>query len=101
LVLVKDFLANKNVTTQINPHTLLTWLQQMFLPVFPLFAISTEGQRLCDAIDIIKTETKQLKRISQDGFQECFQTPLQSLAQVYSCINGCNIFYFDMDMSNG
>jgi len=29
--------------------------------------------RFCDATDIIKNATEELKRLSQNGFQECFQ----------------------------
>jgi len=27
----------------------------------------------CDAIDIVKNEMEELKRLSQNGFHECFQ----------------------------
>jgi hypothetical protein len=32
-----------------------------------------KGRRFCDGIDIIKNATEGLKRLSQNGFQECFQ----------------------------
>jgi hypothetical protein len=32
-----------------------------------------KGRRFCDATDIIKNTTEELKRLSQNGFQECFQ----------------------------
>jgi len=31
------------------------------------------GQDFCDAADIIEDVTEELKRLSQNGFQECFQ----------------------------
>jgi len=31
------------------------------------------GRRFCDACDIIKNATEELKLLSQNGFQECFQ----------------------------
>jgi hypothetical protein len=31
-----------------------------------------KGERFCDA-DIIRNATEELKRLSQNGFQECFQ----------------------------
>jgi len=32
-----------------------------------------KGQRICDATEIIKNATEELKMLSQNGFQECFQ----------------------------
>jgi hypothetical protein len=32
-----------------------------------------KGQRFCDVTEIIKNATEELKRLSQNGFQECFQ----------------------------
>jgi hypothetical protein len=32
-----------------------------------------KGRRFCDATDIIKNATEELKMVSQNGFQECFQ----------------------------
>jgi hypothetical protein len=31
------------------------------------------GWRFCDATDVIKNAAEELKRLSQNGFQECFQ----------------------------
>jgi hypothetical protein len=31
------------------------------------------GRHFCDANDIINNEMEELKRLSQNGFQECFQ----------------------------
>jgi hypothetical protein len=32
-----------------------------------------KGHRCCDATDIIQNATEELKRLSENGFQECFQ----------------------------
>jgi hypothetical protein len=32
-----------------------------------------KGRRFCDAFDIIKNATEELKMLLQNGFQECFQ----------------------------
>jgi hypothetical protein len=71
-VLVKDFLAKNNVTTVEQPHILLTWLQLIFSCSSRL---KSPLKRQCchDATDIIKNVTIELKRPSQNGFQECFQ----------------------------
>jgi hypothetical protein len=45
-------------------------------PDFYLFSrlkLAFKGWRFCDVIDIIKNATKELKRLSQNGFQACFQ----------------------------
>jgi hypothetical protein len=41
-----------------------------------------EVRRFCDATDIIMNATEELKIISQNGFQECFQ-------QLYSRCQKC------------
>ena len=41
-----------------------------------------KGQSFCDATDIIKNATEELKRLPQTGFQECFQ-------HLYSCYQKC------------
>jgi len=40
---------------------------------FPRLELALKGRRFCDATDIIKNATEELKRLSQNGFQECFQ----------------------------
>jgi hypothetical protein len=49
------------------PHTLLTWLQADFY-LFPRLKSALKGRRFCDATDIIKIATEELKRLSQNGF---------------------------------
>jgi len=41
--------------------------------LFPRKKSALKGRRFCDATYIIKNATKELKRLSQNGFQECFQ----------------------------
>jgi hypothetical protein len=43
------------------------------LYLFPGLKSALEGQRLCDTPDIIKNATEELKRLSQNGFEEYFQ----------------------------
>jgi len=41
--------------------------------LFPRLKSELKERRFCDATDLIKNETEKLKRLSQNGFQECFQ----------------------------
>jgi len=95
-VLVKDFLAKINVTVLENPP----YLSDLAPADFYLFSglkSAMKEQCFCDATDITKNATVQLKRLSQNGFQECFQ-------HLYSCIRGllgkkrslkdCTVLYF-------
>jgi hypothetical protein len=68
-VLVKDFLAKNNVTTLQHPP----YLAPVDFYQFPRLISAMNGQRSCDTTDIIKNATEELKRLSQNGFQECFQ----------------------------
>jgi hypothetical protein len=70
--LVKDFLAKKNVTTlEHPPHSPDLVTADVFL--FPQLKSALKGRSFCDATDIMKNATEELKRISQNGFRECFQ----------------------------
>jgi len=40
---------------------------------FPRMKSALQGTLFCEATDIIKNEKEELKRLSQWGFQECFQ----------------------------
>ena len=73
--LVKDFLAKNNVTTLEQP--LLLSPADFYL--FARLKSALKGQRFCDATDIIKNATEELNRLSQNGFQECFQLFLRFL----------------------
>jgi len=41
--------------------------------LFPRLKSALKGRYFCDATDIIKNVTKELKRLSKKSFQECFQ----------------------------
>ena len=65
----QGFLAKNNVTT-------LEYLQYMVpadFYLFPRLKAALKGRRLCDSSDIITNATEELKKLSQNGFQECFQ----------------------------
>jgi len=71
-VLVKEFLAKNNVTTlEYSPHSPNLTPADLFL--FPRLKSSLKGLRFCDATDIIKNATEELKRVSQNVFQEYFE----------------------------
>jgi len=74
-VLVKEFiLANKYVTAlshpPYSPH-----LDPADFYLFPRLKSAVKGRRFCYATDIINNATEELKRLSQNSFQECFQHP--------------------------
>jgi len=55
-VLGNDFLAKNNVVTLEHP---------LYSPVCIWFLPALKGRRFCDATDIIKNATEELKRLSQ------------------------------------
>ena len=57
-VLVKDLLTNKNVATLGHPPT----LAQADIYVFHRLKSALKGRRFCDATEIIKNATVELKR---------------------------------------
>jgi transposase len=71
-VLVKDFLAKNNVTTQEQPPHSPDLAQADVYP-FPRLKSALKLRRFFDANDIIKNATEELKRFSLNGFQEGFQ----------------------------
>jgi transposase len=73
-VLVKDFLAKNNVTT-LEPPPYSPDVAQAYFYLLPPLKSSLKGRHFCDATGITKDATEELKRLSQDGFQECFQHP--------------------------
>jgi hypothetical protein len=54
--------------------------------LFPRLKSALKGRRFCDATDIIKNVTGELKRLVQRGFQECFQ-------QLYSRRQKCIVVH--------
>jgi transposase len=70
--LVKDFLAKKNVTTLELPTYSPDFTPADFY-LFPVQKSAVKLRRFCDANDTIENATEELKRLSQDGFQQFFQ----------------------------
>ena len=68
---VKDFLAKNSVTT-LEPTSYLPDPAPAAFYLFPRLKSALKGWRLCDATDI-ENATEELKTLSQNGFQECFQ----------------------------
>jgi hypothetical protein len=71
-ILVKDFLAKNSVTTLQHPPN-NPELGPATLHLFPRLKSALKERRLCDATEIINNATKELKRLSQEGFQEFIQ----------------------------
>jgi hypothetical protein len=68
----QDFLANNNVTI-LDIHPYSPDLTPASFYLFPRLNIAWKGWRFRDATDINKNATEELKRLSQNGFRECFQ----------------------------
>jgi hypothetical protein len=68
--LVKNFLAKNNVTAMEQPPY-STDLAPADFYLFLQLKSASKGWGFCDATDIIKNSTDDLKRLSQNGFQEC------------------------------
>ena len=71
-ILVKDFLAKNNVTALEHPPY-STDLSSADFYLFLQLKSAVKGWGFCDATHIMKNLTEELKRLSQNGFQECFQ----------------------------
>jgi hypothetical protein len=71
-VLIKYVLAKNNVTTLEHSQYSRDFASADFF-LFPRLKLTLKGWRFCNAIGIIKNATKVLKRLSQNGFQGCFQ----------------------------
>jgi len=69
--LINDFLAKKNVTFLEQP-TFSPDLDSADCYPFPRLKSALKLQRFSDATDITKNATEELKRLSRNGFQECF-----------------------------
>jgi len=77
-VLVKD-----SFSKQLRDNTgALPCLAPADFYMFPRLKSALKGWSFCAARDIINNATEELKRLSQNGL---FPTPLQSLAEIYSC----------------
>jgi transposase len=71
-VLAKDFLAKNNVTTLQHPPYSPDLGETDFY-LFPLLKSALKRRHSCYTTDNIKNATEELKRLSQNGFQKCFQ----------------------------
>jgi hypothetical protein len=71
-VLVKDFLAENNMTTLERPQFSPDLDPADFHP-FSRLKSALKGRRFYDSTDTIMNETEELKRFPQNGFQEYFQ----------------------------
>jgi len=72
--LVKNFLAKNYVPTlKHTPPQYSPGRAPADFYLFPQLKSSLQVQRFCDATDIIKNVMEELKRLSKNGFQECFQ----------------------------
>jgi hypothetical protein len=72
--LVKNFLAKNNVPTLKHPPPPnFPGLAPPDFYLFPRLKSALQEQHFCDATDIIKNVMEKLKRLSENGFQECFQ----------------------------
>jgi transposase len=68
--LVKDFLVKNNVTAlELLHYSPDTAPAEYYL--FPRLKSTLMRRHFCDAADIIKNTTEELKRFSQNGFEEC------------------------------
>jgi histone-lysine N-methyltransferase SETMAR len=85
-LLVEDFYAKNNVTTLEHPPYSPD-LDPVDFYLFRRLKSALKRQRFCDATDIIKNATDELKRLSQSDFQECFQQ-LYSRWQMYIFAHG-------------
>jgi len=71
-VLVKDFLAKHNVTILEHPPYSPNLTPTGYY-LFPQLKSELKGQCFCGNIDITENAMEELTRLSQNGFQECFQ----------------------------
>jgi len=71
-VLMKDFLAKNNVTTLEHPPY-SSGPPPTDLYLFSQLKTALKKRHFCDAPDKIKNAKEELKRLSQNGFQKCFQ----------------------------
>jgi hypothetical protein len=82
--LVKDFIA-KNGVTALEHTSYSPDLASADFYLFPQLKSALKGQNFCDATDVIKNATEELKRLLQISFQERFQHLCRCLPEVYSC----------------
>ena len=72
-VLVMDFVAKNNVTTLEHPQ-FSSGPPPVNFDLFSQLKSALKKRYFCDDPDSIKNAAEELKRLLQNGFQECFQT---------------------------
>jgi histone-lysine N-methyltransferase SETMAR len=99
-VLVKDIITKNNVATlEQSPYS--PDLAPADLYLFPQLKSALKGQRLCDTTDIIKNATKELKRLSRNGFQKYFQRRYSRLQKCVVAHGDCTCLHcFEFLRSN-
>ncbi|GBO01766.1 hypothetical protein AVEN_228263-1 [Araneus ventricosus] len=69
---VKKYLAGHSVTTLVHPPY-SSDLEPADFYLFPWLKMKLKGHRFVDSDEVIENATKQLKDLSKNGFQECFE----------------------------
>jgi hypothetical protein len=69
----QGFFKAKNSVTTLKHLTYAPGLAAADFYFFPRLKSALKRRRFCDATDIIKNGTEELKRLSKNGFQKCFQ----------------------------
>ena len=64
---------NKEELDNTGASLTLSWPGCSCFFLFPRLKSALKGRRFCDVTDIITNATEELKRISQNVFQECFR----------------------------
>jgi len=64
--------------------------------LFPPMKLALKRQRFCNYNEIIKYATERLKKLSQNGFQKCFQHGQKCIAARGDYFEGneCTVLYF-------
>ncbi|GBM83745.1 hypothetical protein AVEN_189708-1 [Araneus ventricosus] len=71
-LIVKKYLARHSVITLEHPSYSPDLAPAEFYP-FPRLKMKLKGHRFVDSDEVIENAMKQLKDVSKNGFQECFE----------------------------
>ncbi|GBL98606.1 hypothetical protein AVEN_19672-1 [Araneus ventricosus] len=71
-LIVEKYLARRSVTTLVRPPY-SPYLAPAYFYLFPRLKMKLKGHRFVDSDEVIENTTKQLKDLSKNGFQECFE----------------------------
>ena len=69
----QEFLSQKTTLTTLDHCEYSPDLAAANFYLFSPIKSALKGRRFCDANDIIKNATEELKRLPQNDFQECFE----------------------------